>query len=81
MPAPAPAATLSGRSPQPSLVRALSPPALKAAIGAHLRYLKGLPGGARANLSYVDLDNINLEGVDLSEADLTGVRLAGALLA
>src|SRR6478752_6640110 len=64
-----------------TLIRSLSPQALKAAIEAHARYLKGLPAGARANLSYVDLDNVSLEGVDLSEADLTGARLSGALLA
>ena len=63
-----------------SLIRSLPPRVLKATIEAHTRYLQGRPGGTRANLSYVDLDNVNLEGVDLSEADLTGVHLSGALL-
>ena len=63
-----------------SLIRSLPPRALKAAIEAHTRYRQGRPGGTRANLSYVDLDNVNLEGVDLSEADLRGADLRGTNL-
>ena len=34
-----------------SLIRSLPARVLKATIEAHLRYLKGRPGGTRANLS------------------------------
>ena len=66
-------------SPKPSLIRTLDAAAVRAAVEAHARYLKGLPNGRRAVLQYVNLNNYELDGVDLSEADLTGALLGGAI--
>ena len=77
-------AATSKSSPAKPGTRSLLQPAdfaaVKSAIDSHGRYLKGQPGGLRANFSHLDLSNFGLEGVDLSQAELTGARLQGAFL-
>jgi uncharacterized protein YjbI with pentapeptide repeats len=63
-----------------SLLRATDFATVKAALDLHARYLSGVAGGRRANLSHLDLSNFALEGVNLSHAEMAGTRLAGAFL-
>jgi hypothetical protein len=49
-------------------------------LAAHLRWLRGESGVARANLSDADLSDANLSGANLSGANLSGANLRGANL-
>jgi hypothetical protein len=51
---------------------------LKVKLELHLKWIKGEEGGARANLSGVDLLGADLSGADLSGADLSRANLSGA---
>ena len=64
----------------PTLIRSFDYATVRKALDLHARYLEGLPGGRRANLSYADLSNFALDGADLSHAEMTGARLNGAIL-
>src|SRR5512141_555556 len=55
--------------------------ALAEVIAAHLRFVQRKPGGRRAVLNHVDLQNCDLEGVRLNEAELTGCVFNGASMA
>src|SRR4051812_22757571 len=56
--------------------KAMTPELLQDVLDKHSRWVKGLAGGACANLSLS-----NLEGLDLSKVELRGAKLAGAKLA
>ena len=59
----------------------MTPGALVGILEAHERYLRGEPGGTRANLYGATLAEANLYGATLAEANLTGATLTGATLA
>ena len=53
---------------------------LKNILDAHLAWLRGDPGGKKANLSGANLSGANLSGANLSGASLYGADLSGANL-
>ena len=46
----------------------------------HIRYVRGLPGGVRADLRRADLSHRDMAGVELTRALLTGANFAGTIL-
>ena len=69
-------------------MKTYTPDELKIVLEKHEKWLKGLDGGERADLSCADLSGANLfranlfranlSGADLSGADLSGANLSGA---
>ncbi len=57
---------------------AFTPEQLVEILGLHLKYLRGEPGGKRADLRMADLRMANLRGANLGGADLRGADLRGA---
>ena len=55
--------------------RRLSAAELTAAVERHQRFVRGIPGGMRANLAFCDLSGMAAGGYDLSNAEMTGARL------
>ncbi len=53
---------------------------LREVLRLHVLYLRGEPGGCRANLRDADLGGAYLRGADLRDADLGGADLGGANL-
>ena len=51
---------------------------IKTVLDAHGKWLRGVPGGQRADLSGADLTGADLRGAYLSVADLRGAYLTGA---
>jgi len=71
--------------PQPkpkSLLKPADYDTVKTALELHARYLNGIAGGRRANLSHLDLSNFALEGVSLIAKPVSlSLRLFGNLYA
>ncbi len=47
-------------------------------LAAHHAWLRGEPGGERADLSGLDLTDVDMKGTDLTDADFAGADLSGA---
>ena len=58
----------------------MTPDELATILGLHQRWIRGEPGGKRANLSGAYLRGSNLSGADLVGANLSGAYLSGANL-
>ena len=59
-------------------MRIITQEELSIVLEKHGKWLRGKPGGERANLRYADLSGANLSGADLSGANLSGADLRDA---
>jgi uncharacterized protein YjbI with pentapeptide repeats len=66
-------------TPEGQTWRRLSAAELTAAVERHQRFVRGVPGGARANLSFCDLSGMAASGYDLSNAEMTGAKLGSVV--
>ena len=49
-------------------------------LRSHDRFIRGVPDGQRADLSFADLSNLRLPNINLQQANLTGVNLTNTVL-
>ena len=60
--------------------RRLTQAELDAAINGHERFIRGLSGGQRMTLRFVDVSGLEFGNRNLTEADCTGSSFVGAHL-